>query len=362
MAPSAFNAAEVQSRLEEILTHSNRTAAARCALFCAELAQAAREEERELLRARQLASSAREASPPRAASEGRALEPAFSAGAWSRGFYGDSFVRRRKPAAEEDAQDGIQDVIKTSLTTTSRASLILPEDMAKRAPTIDMLCAERTSDRDCQWILRAAFAIRGRIQRVQDANKGLEAEQATPSRPRKASKARESLARPADDGAEEETKNEEQEQVDPQLIERIMNFCTIVRIARGLPQEDDPGKASSASTALPALSQSQTAAKQDDDAPVEVKAESSQRSQPRPVPPAAAPLSPPRPQPKSPVATTPQAQSLGNPTQTGSSPGTDSPSKKVLSPLNRKELHEELSRELAQLAADLRNAQIITSH
>eukprot|EP00435_Cladocopium_sp_Y103_P010869 s3028_g2.t2 len=129
---SSFNAKEVQGRLEAILAGNQRQVAARCALYCSELVEAAREDERRAARERH-----RELREPlTSATPVRSGELRDDGGAWTRGFFGDSFAKSPEvPSARAFVQQ----------------------------PTLDSCHAERTNDRDCVWILRTAFAIRNKV-------------------------------------------------------------------------------------------------------------------------------------------------------------------------------------------------------
>ncbi|CAE7371321.1 KIN12C [Symbiodinium natans] len=109
----------VQTELEAIIAGSQRQVAARCTLYCTGLVEAAREDERQQLRDRQIAAGA------------------DSGGAWTRGFFGDSFAASRP--APEASQKLVQQ------------------------PTLDKCRADRTTDKDCEWILRTAFSIRNKV-------------------------------------------------------------------------------------------------------------------------------------------------------------------------------------------------------
>lgn len=305
-----FNAKEVQQNLEAILASNHRQVAARCALLCAELVEAAREDERRLARERVAAAQSQVRD---LTSSPTTTTPRYrDTGAWTKGFFGDSLAR-----AAETRGYGQQ-------------------------PTLDRCHAERTNDRDCVWILRTAFDIRNKViskRRLKESGEfSKEIEEDPPSTS--------SLKQP-------------KTLLDPKLVERIRLFREMVQKAVGLWQErllDD----------TPSLTRSATA--DCEGRPVE-------KDKP-----------PPR---HSWDGRTMRTENLGTqslpagqspyrhlitPSPSGSGNHLEPPNGKPVertgepispasaTPKSRKEVQEDLGRELAQLAEDLRNAQIISSH
>ncbi|CAE7945991.1 KIN14D [Symbiodinium sp. KB8] len=122
--PTRFCGETVQSELEAILASGHRQVAARIALYCSELVEAAREDERQQLRDRQLAAGAG-------------------------GQTGDGTGLRPSPEAAQKSAEAAQKLA--------------------QQPTLDQFHTDRATDRDCVWILRTAFSIRNKvIQRGKD--------------------------------------------------------------------------------------------------------------------------------------------------------------------------------------------------
>ncbi|CAJ1330462.1 unnamed protein product [Effrenium voratum] len=164
-----FSAAEVQSKLEAILASTNRQVAARSALLCSELVEAAREDERRLARERM--TQLREISSPRASSPLRA-DPGL---AWSRGFFGDHFAREGEEA---------------DMKPTGSRRGALARQARLQQPHLDHQHTERTNDRDCEWILRTALNIRDQVIQRRMSTDTVEAslERFTPKPPAEADK------------------------------------------------------------------------------------------------------------------------------------------------------------------------------
>ncbi|CAE7600888.1 unnamed protein product [Symbiodinium pilosum] len=293
----SFSAEAVQSKLEAILASSHRQVAARCTLYCAELVEAAREDERQQIRDRQIAQ----------------MSPG-SAGAWTRGFFGDSFPHQE----------------------TQNPKLA-------QQPTLDQCHTDRTTDRDCEWILRTAFEIRNKVvQRRRSSKEALQSleevdlvEEATRSR------------------AVSMSKKQVPSILDPALVERINYFRHMVQNAIRLWQDkllDDTPSLSRSATVFPGNVQGKAAkwSARTDLAPCldSESLEESGRSPYRHLISSCSTLS---------------AKNLDLPTEpTGDR--TAASSVKSTTPKSRRELHEDLGRELEQLAKDLRNAQIIKSY
>ncbi|CAE7923760.1 KIN14D, partial [Symbiodinium necroappetens] len=122
MAPTRFCGETVQSELEAILASGHRQVAARIALYCSELVEAAREDERQQLRDRQLAAGAG-------------------------GQTGDGTGLRPSPEAAQKSAEAAQKLA--------------------QQPTLDQFHTDRATDRDCVWILRTAFSIRNKAVPIQ---------------------------------------------------------------------------------------------------------------------------------------------------------------------------------------------------
>jgi len=315
---SGFNAKEVQGRLEAILAGSHRQVAARCALYCAEVVEAAREDERRLARERSSAaqSQLRDLQSP------RTISPRYRAdteSAWTRGFFGDSFAK------SVEARGYVQQ------------------------PTLDRCHADRTNDRDCVWILKTAFQIRNKVineRQLKESTYPKEIEEDLPST---------------------SSLKHAKTNLDPKLVERIVFFRDMVQRAVGLWQErlldDTPCLTRSATTdcedrlskALPALPRHSWDGRTE--SPV---------AHHHSVTEGAEEVDPPTK--KSPyrhLISSASGKRLEPPN--GKSSGPEKPERTLDSPVSatpksRKEVQEDLGRELAQLAEDLRNAQIISSH
>lgn len=321
---SNFNAKEVQGRLEAILAGNQRQVAARCALYCSELVEAAREDERRAARERHRERERDLREAERAPARGELRD---DGGGWTRGFFGDSFAKS-------------------------------PEVPSNRAfvqqPTLDSCHAERTNDRDCVWILRTAFTIRNKVinQRRLKESQGPE------------------LPKEIEEEAPSTSSLRYAKTIlDPKLVERIVFFRDMVQRAVGLWQErlldDTPCLTRSATTdcqaslskALPSLPRHSWDGRTTDSValpdPVQHARSvtegangSSQAEMPvgkSPYRHLISPLEPPNGSPKA-----DKTRMLDSPLSA--------------SPKSRKEVQEDLGRELAQLAEDLRNAQIISSH
>lgn len=304
---------------------NQRQVAARCALYCSELVEAAREDERRAARERrEREREAREAAPARSG------ELRDDGGAWTRGFFGDSFAKSREvPSARAFVQQ----------------------------PTLDSCHAERTNDRDCVWILRTAFTIRNKVINQRRL------------------KASESPELPKEIGEEAPSTSSlryAKTILDPKLVERIVFFRDMVQRAVGLWQErlldDTPCLTRSATTDcqaslskdLPSLPRHSWDGRTTD-LPDPVHHARSVTEGANGSAQAEMPVG------KSPyrhlISATPVLSEPpnGSPKGAAERPRTlDSPLS--ASPKSRKEVQEDLGRELAQLAEDLRNAQIISSH
>jgi len=285
MAPTRFCGETVQSELEAILASGHRQVAARIALYCSELVEAAREDERQQLRDRQLAAGAG-------------------------GQTGDGTGLRPSPEAAQKSAEAAQKLA--------------------QQPTLDQFHTDRATDRDCVWILRTAFSIRNKvIQRGKDEGAADAAEaQATRSR------------------AVSMSKKQQPAVLDPNLVERISFFRRMVQSAIRLWQEtllDDTPSLSRRATVCPGVLQSKAARIDESESP---HAGAGGQSPYRHLISSSSTLS---------------AKNLELEAEpTGDR--TVASSVKPATPKSRRELHEDLGRELEQLAKDLRNAQIIKSY
>mmetsp|Transcript_55837 Transcript_55837/g.130383 ORF Transcript_55837/g.130383 Transcript_55837/m.130383 type:complete len:303 (+) Transcript_55837:45-953(+) len=301
MAPS-FSPEDVQKKLEAILASGNRQATARCTLFCAELVEAARQDERQQMRDRNPSSS----NSPRLAG--------VDGGAWTRGFFGESFLHSKE--ASKFAQQ----------------------------PTLDKCNTERTSDRDCEWVLRTAFTIRNKVtQRRQESAEADVPEVVDEGVARRRAVSMSKRPPPAT-------------VLDPELVERIGRFRNMVQLAMGLWQErlldEDKCLSRSATTRC-------------DQKPKAKAGKRKWAARTMAVSMDAGPLA-------EPVTGQSPFRHLIAPSRDLSANNLELPndgagdrisasSNKSVTPKSRKELHEDLGRELEQLAKDLRSAQIIKS-
>jgi len=286
MGPTRFCGETVQSELEAILASGHRQAAARIALYCSELVEAAREDERQQLRDRQLA----------AGTDGR-----------SAGQSGDGTGLRSSPEASQKLE---------------------------QQPTLDQFHTDRATDRDCEWILRTAFSIRNKVIQRGKVEGAADAGEAQATRSRAVSM----------------SKKQQPAVLDPNLVERISFFRRMVQCAIRLWQEtllDDTPSLSRSATVCPGVLQSKAA---------KLSARIDESESPHAAAGGQSPyrhlIS------SSSIISARNLELEAEPT----SDRTVASSAKPATPKSRRELHEDLGRELEQLAKDLRNAQIIKSY
>lgn len=338
-----FNADNVQAQFEAIISAGNRQVAARCALLAAELAEAAREDERKRLRA------------------GEDERKRLGAG----GKQGVSF-----PASTTSQS------IRPEASPVETSSASAPQGKGLREPLLQPDNAESRSDATCIEILRNSFRIRNQMRAFPRSKSGhIHQEPAT---------------------KEIDTRGA----ISDELCQRIVMMHKLVKTAVSLWQDrllDDvpaikrratticgPGSENLApkskakmrfSCASFAGSEASRLLENENEAKA-AKSQAQTREETSRLLKLDAGNSRPQSRAESPTRPVPALRQfngdapqglIGSPERTAQTLGdvkTPSPTRSgngnVLSPKNRKELHEDLGRELAQLAADLRNAQIIT--